>query len=432
MNNHKIYFLTCVLTVLFSVFAASAWAEEALTFDKAVGIALKQNPDILSIRQEQIKASGAVDVARGAFLPSVSIGSSYTLEEETSSGSDDDSYSGSITLSETLYAGGKYQAYKKEAQLGVGIADSSVADTEERVIYDLYSLFYDVLLGKENVKTAEDALSYAENYVEEMKKRQEVGLATSLEVIRAEKLLVTSRKNLVSAKNSLESSKVSLFELLKLQDGQFSSVEGELSYSPFAGDQQASLNKALEQRPDLKTARGEVEVQKQEIRVARSGLRPTVSISGSWEYDDPATTSSGEYDEWSASVNIDFPVFDSGITKGYVAQERATLEQAKQLVIANEEAVRAEVAKAYLDLDTTAKTVEEARKNLELAKESLRLAEVGYREGVGIQLDVLDARSELTDARTLYSEAVRDHELALAYLFKVEGGLVNYSLKREG
>jgi outer membrane protein TolC len=157
-----------------------------------------------------------------------------------------------------------------------------------------------------------------------------------------------------------------------------------------------------------------------------------VSISGSWEYDDPATTSSGEYDEWSASVNIDFPVFDSGITKGYVAQERATLEQAKQAVIANEEAVRAEVAKAYLDLDTTAKTVEEARKNLELAKESLRLAEVGYREGVGIQLDVLDARSELTDARTLYSEAVRDHELALAYLYKVEGGLVNYSLKREG
>jgi outer membrane protein TolC len=432
MNKRNISFLTCVLAVLFSIFTASAWADEALTFDRAVEIALKQNPDILSIRQEQVKASGAVDVARGAFLPSVSIGSSYTLEEETSSGSDDDSYSGSITVSETLYAGGKYQAYKKEAQLGVGIADSSVANVEETVIYDLYSLFYDVLLGKENVKTAEDALSYAENYVEEMKKRQEVGLATSLEVTRAEKLLVTSRKNLVSAKNSLESSKVSLFELLKLQDGQFSSVEGDLSYTSFTGDQQASLTKAMEQRPDLKTSRGEVEVQKQEIRVAQSGLRPTVSISGSWEYDDPATTSSGEYDEWSASVNIDFPVFDSGITKGYVAQERATLEQAKQAVIANEEAVRAEVAKAYLDLDTTAKTVEEARKNLELAKESLRLAEVGYREGVGIQLDVLDARSELTDARTLYSEAVRDHELALAYLFKVEGGLVNYSLKREG
>lgn len=432
MNKRKIYFLTCVFAILFSIFKVSAWAGETLTFDRALEIALKQNPDVLSIRQEQVKASGAVDVARGAFLPSVSIGGSYTLEEETSSGGDDDSYSGNITVSETLYAGGKYQAYKKEAQLGVEIADSSVADTEERVIYDLYSLFYNVLFGKENVKTAEDALSYAENYVEEMKKRQEVGLATSLEVTRAEKLLVTSRKNLVSAKNSLESNKVSLFELLKLQDGQFSSVEGDLSYTPFAGDQQASLTKALEQRPDLKSARGEVEIQEQEIRVAQSGLRPTVSISGSWEYDDPATTSSGENDEWSASLNIDFPVFDSGITKGYVAQERATLEQTKQALIANEEAVRAEVAKAYLDLDTTARTVEEARKNLELAKESLRLAEVGYREGVGIQLDVLDARSELTDARTLYSQAVRDHELALAYLFKVEGGLVHYSLKRKG
>lgn len=77
MNKTRIYFITCVIAVLFSLFSASAtWAEEALTFEKAVEIALKQNPDILSIRQERVKASGALDVARGAFLPSVSIGSS--------------------------------------------------------------------------------------------------------------------------------------------------------------------------------------------------------------------------------------------------------------------------------------------------------------------------------------------------------------------
>lgn len=413
-------------------FAAGVSAGEVLTLQKAIEVALDQNPEILSARQEQVKAAGAMSVAKGAFLPSISLGGSYTVEEETSPTSETDTYEADVTVSQSIYQGGKLRAYRTQAELAVGIAENRVADTEERIIYEVYKRFYNVLLLRENVDTAEDALSYAENYYRELEKRFEVGLVTGLEVTRAEKLLVTSRKDLVTARNNLQISRVNLFEILRSSEEKFSSIEGSLEYRSFSGNPRDSLKNALENRPDLAGLRDQVKVQEQDITIAGSSLKPNVNLSAVWEYSDPAKGSSnGEQDTWSAKINVNFPIFDSGITRGKVIQEEAILEQARESVVTLEESVKAEIANAYLALDTLANSVADAIKNLELATESLRLAEVGYREGVGIQLDVLNARAELTDARRLYSLSVRDYNLALANLRRAEGTLISYSLDRD-
>lgn len=423
--------IICILSVTLFV-ASGVSAAGVLTLKKAIEVALEQNPEILSARQEQVKAAGAMSVAKGAFLPSISLGGSYTKEEETSSTSETDTYEANVTLSQSIYQGGKLRAYRTQAELAVGIADSRVADTEERIVYEVYRRFYNVLLLRENVDTAEDALSYAENYYRELEKRFEVGLVTGLEVTRAEKLLVTSRKDLVTARNNLQISRVNLFEILRSSEEQFSSIEGNLEYRSFSGNPRDSLENAFENRPDLAGLREQVKVQEQDITIAGSSLKPNVNLSAVWEYSDPAKGSSnGEEDTWSAKINVNFPIFDSGITRGKVIQEEAILEQARESVVTLEESVKAEIANAYLALDTLANSVADAIKNLELATESLRLAEVGYREGVGIQLDVLNARAELTDARRLYSLSVRDYNLALANLRRAEGTLISYSLDRD-
>lgn len=428
----KKYFVPILVVLITLLSSGRSFCEDVLTLEKAIRMALERNPQILSARQEQVKAAGAVSVARGAFLPSLSIGGSYTREEETSSSSEPDNYDANVTVSQSVYQGGKLRAYRTQAELAVGLADSFVAQTEETVIYEVYKRFYEVLLGREDVHTAADALSYAENYAGEMKKKFEVGLVTGLEVTRAEKLLVTSRKNLVTAKNNLKSARVDLCEILRLSVDPFPSIVGSLDYELFSGDQVKSLKVALATRPDLINLREQVKVQEQDITIARSGLRPQMSLSATWEYNDPSKgNSNGDEDTWSARVNVNFPIFDSGITKGKVIQEEAVLAQFMESVVQKEDVVKAEIANAYLGIDTTANSVEEAMKNLELARESLRLAEVGYREGVGIQLDVLDARAELTDARRQFSLSVRNYNLALANLRRVEGQLKSFSLQRD-
>jgi outer membrane protein TolC len=417
-----------------SVLVITSAGAKAITLSEAVKIAMEKNHDVLSAREELVKAEGLVKVARGSFYPSVSAGAEATTREKTPVRQDSELYGADLTLEQTIYEGGRLRAYRAQADYNTLVALNSLSSVEQQVAYQVYEGFYSILHGEENVKTAEEALAYAENYALEMRKRREVGLATDLEVTRAEQLLVTSRKELVRAQNELESARVELARLLRLPDGRKVTADGQLEYVPVDVESRDSVGYALENSPDLEVLRQEVKMQEKNIDIARSDLRPSVSMSASWQFDDPATGITGDRDgddTWSVRIRADFPLFDSGITKGKVEQEQATLRQSERSVEKRADELRSGIKTIILELDTAENNVMESIKNLELARESLRLAEVGVREGVGIQLDVLDARRSLTQARLSWASAVMNYELKAAELRKAEGRLVSWLLDNE-
>ncbi len=417
-----------------SVLVIPSSGAKAITLSEAVKMAMERNHDVLSAREELIKAEGLVKVAEGSFYPSLSAGAEATAREETPVRQDTELYGADLTLNQTIYAGGRLRAYRAQADYNTLVALNSLSSVEQQVAYQVYAGFYSVLLGEENVKTAEEALAYAENYALETRKRREVGLATDLEVTRAEQLLVTSRKELVKAQNELESARVELARLLRFPEDRKPSADGLLEYVPVDVQSRDSVGYALENSPELEILRQKVKMQEKNIDIARSDLRPSVSMSASWQFDDPATGITGDSggdDTWSVKVRADFPLFDSGITKGKVEQEKATLRQSERSVEKKADDLRSEIKTIILELDTAENNVMESIKNLELARESLRLAEVGVREGVGIQLDVLDARRSLTQARLSWASAVMNYELKAAELRKAEGRLVSWLLDTE-
>ena len=96
-----------------------------------------------------------------------------------------------------------------------------------------------------------------------------------------------------------------------------------------------------------------------------------------------------------------------------------------------EDSIKAELADSWLSLQNALETLNAGRANLQLAKESLAYAESGYREGVNTQIDVLQARSELTDALQLLAQYLRDSREAQAGLWKAQGILIERALLQE-
>lgn len=415
-----------VLMVTFSALPVVAGESPLiLDLDEAILLALENNPEILSAKQEIVKAEGVISVAQGGFLPSLSVGSGYTIEENSAGDTDDDRYmEADLSLSQTVYQGGKLRAYRKQADLSLSIAEAYLAEKEHEILLEVYRQFHDILLAKDNVDTAKNAQAYAEGYFSEMEKKRNLGLATNLEVIRAEKLLVAGRKDLVSATNELKSAMTVLAEILGLDVTVPPQVRGSLFCSPFEGNIERSRQMAMTKRPELTRLQAQVKTQEQNIEIARSGLRPSVTLSASLNYNEATKNSvNGSNDDWSVKARMDIPLYDGGVTRGKIIQERASLEQTRRSLEQQERSIETEIEKAYLGMETNWNSVKEMEKELELAEESLRLAEVGYREGVSIQLDVLDARSGLTLARKQYSEALKNYDLALATLWKAEGTL---------
>jgi outer membrane protein TolC len=103
--------------------------------------------------------------------------------------------------------------------------------------------------------------------------------------------------------------------------------------------------------------------------------------------------------------------------------ERARLTQ-REIDLRNaEEGVLLDVQQAILALANADELLDSQARNLERATEGSRLAQVGYTEGINTEVEVVDARSALTQAQGLYYQALYDHNMARLALKRATGTL---------
>ncbi len=407
-----------------------AFAGQALSLEQAVSIALEKNLEVLSAREELAKAEGKLVYARSGLFPTISVNGSVSRRNEESTKPEDENV-GNVSLSQYLYAGGVISAGAEQARQTQAKARQDLRNAEEAVSMKVFDAYTTVLLRKADEETARDALAYYANAAKELGKRFELGLAKKLDYSRAVQQRESASADYTRAKNNLSTARIDLLTLLRMPPEAYVEITGGVEAEAASVNRDESVARALAQRPDLQGQKTAAAIQKTAVDIARGGMRPVVTLSASYQfaYDStPASTTAD--DEWLATVSMKVPVFDGGTTRGRVMQEQASLNQAEQAAVKKEEAVRAEVIQAALSVESTYETVGAARKSLELARENLRLAEVGYREGVNTQLDVLSARTTLTEARQALSGALKAYRVALAGLWKAEGSLVNRVLNR--
>jgi outer membrane protein TolC len=182
-----------------------------------------------------------------------------------------------------------------------------------------------------------------------------------------------------------------------------------------------AINLGRARRPSLKAQRQQILVEKERLTVARAGFKPQISVDGGVRK--MSASSFGNSGGLSINdavtgyflgVNGSWNIFDGLETYGQVAQAKAKIESA---IVTYEEAVlgvELEVQKSFAELQQYRETVESQQKNVEQAREALRLSQERLGAGAGTQLEVLDARVALTRARTIELQARADYVRSLA------------------
>jgi len=126
-------------------------------------------------------------------------------------------------------------------------------------------------------------------------------------------------------------------------------------------------------------------------------------------------------DSWTAGITATWPLFDGRAREGQVIREKAALRQKHIELLDVQERALLEVQQAVLSLRDAEEFVESQKLNQERASEGLRLANVGYREGINTEVEVTDARAALTRAKGLTYQAVYSHMLARLELQRAMG-----------
>ncbi|HZQ46847.1 MAG TPA: TolC family protein, partial [Verrucomicrobiae bacterium] len=156
-----------------------------------------------------------------------------------------------------------------------------------------------------------------------------------------------------------------------------------------------------------------------------STYQPTVSLFAGYNWFNAQFTAPVTLDHdirgWNAGAQLSWNIFDGLATHGKVVQAKA-LHDKSQTDLANESRqVELEVRTAYSQFIEAREVLDSQEKVQEEADEALREAKTRAEAGTGTQLDVLDAETSLTQARTTQIQALHDYDTARSKLQRAIG-----------
>lgn len=411
------------------MFFASPVCASVIDIDEAVRLTLENNADLRSLRQEIVKAYAFKVQSDAAYLPSLNaeLSADRQRASQTSDGSErSSSRSATATLEQVIYSGGKNSALRAQAPQMKNIADAAARDGENSAAGEVYGRFYNVMLKKKEIEAEEAAVAVSEHNLLEVRKMAELGLANRLEIIRAEQQLASDTADLVTARGEHETAIISLLNYMAMEPDPKCEVVGELYEPEITGDREKSLALAEASRADLLELKEELNYQRNQIRIEKSAMRPTVTAGLSSGWENPYNGDDRSETDWRAELSISVPIFDRNVTRSAVISALAVLEQDRIALEQKEIDIKSDVETAWTEIETSLRSLRASEKALDLAKESLRLAQVGFREGVTPQLDLLEAQSTLTESQHEYNSALYDTLIAVVALKVTEGTIVEW------
>ncbi len=429
---------------------AGLCAEEAspkpvrVTLDQTVDMAMRQNPDIRKAIQEIERTRGVIVEVRAQALPRVGARARYDERDPNAiesggasggsgGGTQDRSWNVALEVRQLLYSGGQVKAALSIADITEDTSIYQLRDVVDRVIAEVRSKFYEIVLNRALVGVQEQSVALLEEELSDQKKREAAGTVPRFNVLRAEVELANARPDLIRARNNLRLARLQLAKLVglsyqRVQEYRDIDVLGELPFEPRKVDLDRAVAEAVERRPFLRVQQQLSLEEIQQVRVARGGALPRIEATAGYEFRNSifGDAFDGVVDGYFAGFEGTWAVFDGMETTGKMRQARARLESAR---INYEDALRQvelEVQTAVSRLQEARELIDSQRKNVEQAQEALRLARERTSAGAGTQLDVLDARVALISAQTTELQARYEYNAALAELDRVTGSTTRF------
>ncbi|MHC5038747.1 MAG: TolC family protein [Planctomycetota bacterium] len=404
-----------------------------LSLQDCVFLALGRNLDLKAAREERLKAQGDAFTAFSAMLPKVSVNANYIRIDKGATAefggmrfklSPEDRYSTELSIQQPIFQGGAALYAFEAAQIFSRISEVGVMTAREQIAFAAALSFWDALFARESLNVARENGKLAAAHLSDVKKRLAQGMATRFEALRAETQLAGMEALVIQAENLVKVKTLNLLRITTLPLGSRVRLDGEIKSKPVKTDFSEALRMAAKNRPDLKSAYLFTLAQEKQIDILRAQLMPKLYGFFNWGWEKPSSKSfiaGGGEGYWNGGISLSVPLFDGGATHGQLLKAYAGRRQAKYRFLDLQEKISLEIRKAILNLADAAQAVEAQAKNLRLAKEGRRLAQVGYENGVNTQLDLLDADNALVRAKFGHLQAIFGHIIAREALRQAVG-----------
>jgi len=389
---------------LCAVTVAHAEGPRPVDFQAALSAALLHSPLLQRAVAEQEEAQAQVEVLRAGTLPRVAVnGTVGRLDADRKLGErvlvPATSVNGNVTANVPVLAPQAWLAVSR-AREGLAAAEASREESRRTVARALASAYLGVVLRQELRAVSVRAVETAGEHAGLARARLESGVASRLDVLRAEREVADNRARLASVTAELRQAQEVLGAVTG--DGMPLDAVGMPSLGALPGLEEALA--ALQSRPDIRAFSARLKQAQREVADRWADHVPVVSLQAQAFAAFPATPTLPNVG-WQAQLQLGWLAWDGG---GIQARQAAAEARARQLQAQLDAALLqggAEVRGAWAVLSERAAAEAEARTSAKLAAEAAGLAKRQFEEGVAGNLELVDAERAARDAESSVATA---------------------------
>jgi outer membrane protein TolC len=189
---------------------------------------------------------------------------------------------------------------------------------------------------------------------------------------------------------------------------------------------QLDVERAIENRPELKMLSNTVDMTKQTTNILKAANLPQVALMGGYAVSNPNVLNGFEKKFggfWNVGVLVRVPLWNWGDVAYKVRASKGATAIANLELAEAREKIELQVNQSSFHVNEAYKKLEMARKNTEKADENLRTANLGFHEGVISSTTVMEAQTAWLQAQSQKIDAEIDVKLSQVNLQKALGTL---------
>ena len=423
MKQVSLIILSCLLLLPAGMKAEDDMPKQWKLRD-CIDYALEHN---ITIRRNRINVESTqedVKTAKADFLPSLSGNVSQRIVNRPNSASgtiisgdnittseSKTSYNGSygIDANWTVYNGSKRVNTVKQQQLNTRMAELTVDQSENSIEESITQLYVQILYSAEAVKVNESTLEVSRKEFERGQALFDAGSIASSDLAQLEAQVSNDNYQLVTSQTTLQNYKLQLKQLLEL-DGDF---EMNL-YLPQLDDSSVLIplptkddvyQTALNLRPEIESGKLNIEASDMNIKIARAGYIPTLSLSAGI-----GTTNANGSDfsfseqvkqNWNNSLGLtlSIPIFDKRQTKSAINKAKLQRQTSQLDLMDEQKTLYKTIESLWLSANSAQQQYVAATQKLKSTQASYALVSEQFNLGMKNTVELLTEKNNLLSAQ---------------------------------
>ncbi|MBX3163899.1 MAG: TolC family protein [Bacteroidetes bacterium] len=431
------------MTLLIGIFVffcnVSSFAQEVLSIDDAIKLALQKNYAVMIEKNNVEIAKAQNNIGNAGMSPSVSLNGGFNfsvlnshqefntgaVQERT--GAKSQNLSASINASWTIFDGMKMFAVKKRLGMNEQLSSIALKQQMENTVYDVIAAYYNVVKIQQLIKAAQQNLSIYEEQKKIAQKKFEIGSDSKVDFLLAQSEENKVKSEVLQQQILLLNAKVNLNVLLnRSSDTDFKAEDNIVStYNPNFDE----LKKSTPQNnPAILISKQNELIFNQSVKEARSANLPLVQLQGAYNLT-RANSQAGflfmnRQTGPMAGITASWLLFNGGKNNRLVKERNILALNQKYITEQTQLQVDALVYINYQAFLLNKQILEMETQNLTDANEVQNISLERYKIGKAAFLETIQTQKNLEDTQTRYINALYNMKISETELLKTNGELV--------